>query len=142
MATDGAAATARLLRQRLGGEVWLPVEGDSMRPTIVAPADVRVVARDRPRVGEVWAFVGPAGRVVVHRCERRTPDGYVFHGDGRAPADPVTPPDLLVGRAIAVRDARGERRLRALDRLRGAARHGLRRAQRRVRRRRSNPPPM
>jgi len=134
VATDGAAATARLLRQRLGGEVWLPVEGDSMRPTIQAPAEVRVVARDRPRIGEVWAFVGPAGRVVVHRCERRTPEGYVFHGDGRAPADPVTPPDLLVGRAIAARDRRGERRLRSADRLLFIARRAWRRIRRWVRR--------
>jgi hypothetical protein len=136
VATDGAAATARLLRQRLGGEVWLPVEGDSMRPTIPAPAEVRVVARERPRIGEVWAFVGPGGRVVVHRCERRTAEGYVFHGDGRAPADPVTPPDLLVGRAVAVRDRRGERRLQSVDRVQGLARQAGRRVRRLLRRRR------
>jgi hypothetical protein len=104
-----------------------------MRPAILAPAEVRVVARDRPRNGEVWAFVGAGGRVVVHRCEGRTPEGYVFHGDGREPADPVTPPDLLVGRAIAVRDRRGERRLGSLDRVQGIARQVLRRVRRRLR---------
>jgi hypothetical protein len=131
MATDGAAATARLLRQRLSGVVWLPVEGDSMRPTIRGPAEVHVVARDRPRIGEVWAFVGPAGRVVVHRCERRTAQGYVFHGDGRAPPDPVTPPALLVGRAVAVRGDGRERRLGSADRVRGLARQTWRRVRQR-----------
>jgi hypothetical protein len=134
MATEAAAATARLLRQRLGREVWLRVDGDSMRPTIEPPAEVRVVARDRPRVGEVWAFVGAGGRVVVHRCERRTPAGYVFHGDGRVAADPITAPDLLIGRAVAVRDQRGERPLRAFDRLRGSGCHMVRRAGRFLRR--------
>jgi hypothetical protein len=130
VATDAAAATARLLRQRLGGEVWLPVDGDSMRPTIIPPATVRVVARDRPRIGEVWAFVSAGGRIVVHRCTRRTSGGYVFQGDGRAATDPATPLELVIGRAVAVRDRHGERSLGVLDRGRGVVRHAARRASR------------
>ena len=133
MATDAAAATARLLRQRLGGEVWLRVDGDSMRPTIVPPAEVRVVARDRPRVGEVWAFVGDGGRIVIHRCVRRPDDGYLFQGDGRAAADPIARLERLIGRAVAVRDERGERGLGGRDRLLGTARHLVRQGRRTVR---------
>jgi hypothetical protein len=123
-------ATARLLRQRLGDDVWLPVQGESMRPTIIPPAQVRLVAQARPRVGEVWAFVGAGGHIVVHRCERRTPSGYVFRGDGWAAADPVASLDVLIGRAIAVRDDRGERRLGGIDRVRGTSRYLARWARR------------
>jgi hypothetical protein len=130
VATDAPTATARLLRQRLGGEVWLPVDGHSMRPTIVAPGQVRVVARTRPRIGEVWAFVGDGGRIVGHRCQWHRPEGYVFHGDARAVADPVVAPERLIGRAVAVRDGRGERRLGVLDRVRGLARQGARQGRR------------
>jgi hypothetical protein len=125
--------TARLLRQRLGGETWLPVVGESMRPTIVAPAQVRVVAQDRPRVGEVWAFVDADGRIVVHRCQRRTPSGYEFQGDGRATSDPLAQAAVLIGRAIAVRDRRGEHRLSVMDRVTGIVRYAARRVGRAVR---------
>src|SRR5262249_24504131 len=79
VSTDVAVATARLLRRRLvDHELWLPVNGLSMQPPIAPPAQVRVVARARPRLGEVWAFAGPDGTVIVHRYERRSADGLVF----------------------------------------------------------------
>jgi hypothetical protein len=104
-----------------------------MRPTIIPPAAVRVVARDRPRIGEVWAFVSAEGRIIVHRCTGRTSGGYVFQGDGRAAADPATPPELVIGRAVTVRDRHGERSLGVLDRLRGVVRHAARRTGRATR---------
>jgi hypothetical protein len=134
VATEVARATARLLRQRLADQIlWLPVDGGSMRPTIAPPAEVRVVARHRPRLGEVWAFVGPDGTIVVHRYERRSGDGFVFHGDAFARADPAVTSDVLIGRAVAVRAHRGERPLGGSDRLRGGARLALRRGRHAVR---------
>jgi len=128
VATEVALATARLLRHRLLiHDVWLPVDGESMQPTIAPPAEVRVVARRRPRMGEVWAFVGPDGSIVVHRYERRSRGGLVFHGDALVPTDPVTAPDVLVGRVVAARDRRGERALGTIDQLRGGARYLRRR---------------
>jgi hypothetical protein len=122
-------ATARLLRRRLADhELWLAVDGVSMRPTIAPPAEVRVVARTRPRLGEVWAFAGPDGTVVVHRYERCSGEGFVFRGDGRAAADPDVTADVLIGRAVAVRDAGGQRRLGRTDQIRGIVRYGWRRA--------------
>jgi hypothetical protein len=133
VATEVALATARLLRHRLlDHDVWLPVDGESMQPTIAPPAEVRVIARRRPWPGEVWAFVGPDGSIVVHRFERRLRAGLVFHGDALVPTDPVTAPDVLVGRVVAVRDGRGERVLGTVDQLRGGARYLLRRARRGV----------
>jgi hypothetical protein len=127
--TEVARATARLLRQRLAERpLWLPVEGGSMRPTITPPAEVQVAARDRPRLGEIWAFVGPDGSIVVHRYERRSADRFVFHGDAFARSDPAVTADVLVGRAVALRDHRGPRPLGRADRWRGLARLAWRRA--------------
>ena len=128
--TATAAATARLVRGRLGAEGrWLAVDGGSMRPTIEPPAEVLVVPRRRPRIGEVWAFAAPDTSIVVHRYgRRRRGGGLVFRGDATAGADPPVDPAVLVGRAVAVRDGGGERTLGTLDRLRGVARQGYRRA--------------
>ncbi len=134
-ATAAATATARLLRDRCGPEgLWLAVDGGSMRPTIEPPGKVLVVARPAPRYGEVWAFADPAGGVVVHRLTARRGDGLVFHGDALARPDPAVPTLVLVGRAVRVRDPRGERDLATADRLRGLARHAARHAGAGVRR--------
>lgn len=125
----GASATepdvvARLLRHRLADtqELWLPVDGHSMWPTIQAPARVRLVAAERPRGAEVWAFVDAGGAIVVHRCERRAGPGYVFRGDGLPTADPWVPVRRVIGRVADVEDRRGRRPLGTGDRLAGMGR--------------------
>src|SRR3954463_8003088 len=87
---------ARLLRARLAGgqELWLPVDGRSMWPTIRPPATVRLVGAKGPRRGEVWAFVDDGGAIVVHRCARRVGPGSVFRGDGLPMADPWVPTQI------------------------------------------------
>jgi hypothetical protein len=126
---SGGSATepdvvARLLRHRLAGprELWLPVNGHSMWPTIQPPARVRLVAAERPRGAEVWAFVGAGGAIVVHRCERRAGPGYVFRGDGLPTADPWVPARRVIGRVADVEDQRGRRPLGTGDRLIGMGR--------------------
>ena len=94
-----------------------------MWPTIRPPARVRLRGGDRPRRGEVWAFVGAGDAIVVHRCERRAGPGYVFRGDGLAGADPWVPAEHLIGRAVEVDDSLGVRALGTTDRLTGTARN-------------------
>ena len=127
----GPDVVARLLRARLDGgqELWLPVDGRSMWPTIRPPARVRLVTRARPRRGEVWAFVDAGAAIVVHRCERRAGPGYVFRGDGLPRADPWVPAGRAVGRVVAVVDPRGQRSLGTADRLVGLGRMAQHRLQ-------------
>jgi hypothetical protein len=135
-AGNGPDAMARLLRGRVeaGPQLWLPVGGGSMGPTIRPPGNVLLAPGRRPRRGEVWAFVGVDGAIVVHRCERRAGPGYVFRGDGMVVADPWVPSARLIGRVVAVADALGQRRLGAADRRLATGRTLLRRLRRVVRR--------
>jgi hypothetical protein len=122
-ATPEGEAAARLLRRWVAeGERWLDVDGRSMSPTISPPARVLVVARARPRRGEVWAFVGGDRTVVVHRYVRRAGEGCQFKGDGSESWDPPVAQGRLVGRVVAAADGRGYHRFGALDRLVGSAR--------------------
>jgi hypothetical protein len=86
-----------------------------MWPTIRPPARVLVTTADRPHLGEIWAFVGADGQIVVHRCLGRRGGGYAFKGDGLPARDPIVPPSTLVGRVVAIDDERGHRRLRRRD---------------------------
>jgi hypothetical protein len=120
----GPDVVARLLRARLhaGRDLWLAVEGRSMWPTIRPPARVRLVGAERPRRGEVWAFVDAGEAIVVHRCERRAGPGYVFRGDGLPGPDPWVPALRLVGHVVAVDDPTGRRPLGERDRIVGMGR--------------------
>ncbi len=120
----GPDVVARLLRARLrsGSELWLAVEGRSMWPTIHPPARVRLVRAERPRRGEVWAFVDAGEAIVVHRCERRAGPGYVFRGDGLPRPDPWVPEPRLIGHVVAVEDPKGHRALGERDRIVGIGR--------------------
>ncbi len=117
---DGTAPhpSARLLRDRAAaGGLELPAEGTSMRPTIDPGTILAVEASDRPRPGEVWAFVADDGQIVIHRFWRRNAAGLVFRGDANAHPDPPVRPDQLVGRVdLGRRD-----RLRGLTRLASVA---------------------
>jgi hypothetical protein len=102
-------ASAALLRRRVAVEpMWLPVRGQSMRPALRDGWEVRVEPATRPRRGEVWAFYGPDGVLVVHRC-RRVRDGvHRFAGDALPVADPPVRDGHLIGRVSAVRGAGAE----------------------------------
>lgn len=110
-----AAATASVLRQRTReGGIWIDVDGTSMSPTIRPPARVLVVAAERPRPGEIWAFVDDGGAIVVHRFLRRRRSGsLLLRGDGMGADDGFVLATHLVGRVEHVEDARGARRARA-----------------------------
>ncbi|MEM9032976.1 MAG: S24/S26 family peptidase [Actinomycetota bacterium] len=123
-AAGSPVISARLLRQRAAaGGLELTAQGDSMAPTIPREATVEVVGRARPRPGEVWAFVGDDGAVLVHRYRRRVRDGLSFRGDGNRSNDAPVTTDHLIGRVVRVTTADGRTiRLGGTDRLRGLAR--------------------
>lgn len=61
----------------------------------------------RPRIGEVWAFVGVDDRVVVHRCVWSRPSSALrFKGDAERRLDEPVEPNMLVGRVSEVVDDR------------------------------------
>jgi hypothetical protein len=96
-------AVAALLRRRASGALWLPVEGSSMGSAMVTGSLVRVVGAERPRIGEVWAFVLHR-EVIVHRCVgARGRRGVRFRGDARWPDDDPVPEQHLIGRVTEVR---------------------------------------
>jgi hypothetical protein len=71
-----------------------------MGRTIVPGSRVRLVHAARPRRGEVWAFVGDDGALVVHRVVRAAGvDAWVLQGDGNRGYDAAVPTARLVGRA-------------------------------------------
>ena len=106
---------ADALRHRCEADTdyWLDANGTSMGRTIPGGARVRVVAGTRPRVGEIWAFCGPRGQVVVHRCvwtggsqgNRR----YRFRGDSSPGLDAPAPAEVLIGPVVEV-EVDGRRR--------------------------------
>jgi hypothetical protein len=93
-----------------------------MRPLLEPGDRVLVVASDRPRWGEVWAYSHPIGVVVVHRCRGRGRHReLLFQGDAEHRATASVPDDRLVGRAVAVEHEGRARRIGAADRwLRGS----------------------
>jgi hypothetical protein len=114
------AEVARALRRAASGAVplWIDATGDSMRPLLIPGDRVQVVAADRPRWGEVWAFCDGSGAVVVHRYLHANPRGHVFQGDAVVRTDAAVPTEQLIGRVAAV-DRQGTRHpLGPLDRWR------------------------
>ena len=109
---DGPAAVAALLRDRARrGELWIPVDGASMSPTLQPGTEVLVRPGARPRPGEVWAAVGVDGALVVHRCVWLRPGGpWTFRGDAEPDDDVPVSEARLVGRVVANRGAAGAAR--------------------------------
>jgi hypothetical protein len=117
---DGARAKAALLRSRVASStLWLPVHGASMGRTIPWGAEVLLEAADRPRRGEIWAFLRSDLRIVVHRYRRRSNGAYVFQGDAKYDPDQPVAADRLVGRVVAVRTTGGVRELSERARITG-----------------------
>lgn len=94
-----AESMARVLRRRAAcGELWIPLEGSSMLPTVEAPAEGLVGVAEHPRWGEVWAFVDSGGSITVHRVLGRGRGGrWIMRGDGAPRTDPPVYESVLVG---------------------------------------------
>jgi hypothetical protein len=134
-ATRRVEVVAGLLRSSLPPEGrWLDVSGSSMFPTIEPPGRVLVRAAAQPRPGEVWAFIGRNGELLVHRHVRQRRGGHLFRGDNRQHDDAPVEAAQLVGRVLAVHDRRGDRVLGRVDRVRGVVLDTIRRAVERSRR--------
>lgn len=68
---------------------------------------VRIEARATgPARGEVWAFCGPQGEIVVHRHRGAVGARHRFQGDTCVRADPPVAPSALIGRVTAVSPSR------------------------------------
>jgi hypothetical protein len=93
------AGRAAVLREAAASDegLWLDASGASMVPTIRAGDRIHVVAGAAPHPGEVWAVSTAAG-VVVHRCVRADGRGVALRGDAHLRADPVVPPERVIGR--------------------------------------------
>lgn len=128
MATVRPETTASLLRAAArAGDLWLPVSGMSMGGSIRSGSRVRVVPAHRPRRGEIWAFCGESGAVVVHRFRRCRNDRYLFRGDALPVDDHPVAAERLVGRVVEVERAGQRSRLTALHAVAHVAGLGLRR---------------
>ena len=114
------AAKAAVLRRGAGGRpITIDVTGSSMGKAIPSGARVFVAAGQRPRRGEIWAFVLDDGMVVVHRFRREHEGVLWFQGDGNASVDRPVRSEMLVGRVVASEAGEKRRRLGSLDRVRG-----------------------
>lgn len=97
------AAEGPLATLTRGRAVWIDAEGGSMFPTIRHGDVVRVAPLHRdPVIGEIVLAV-VAGRWVLHRVRRRTPDGWQTQGDFRRRADRPVRRSAIVGVATARR---------------------------------------
>jgi phage repressor protein C with HTH and peptisase S24 domain len=85
------------------GRCWIPVNGDSMWPSLRA-GDVACVEplTGEPGPGEV-VLARLADALVVHRVRRREASGYVLRGDNSDAEDPLLPPSRVLGRVRRVR---------------------------------------
>lgn len=90
-----------------------------MLPTIDAPAEGLVGGFERPKWGEVWAFVAPGGSVTVHRVLGRNCRGlWVMRGDGASRTDERVRAACLIGPVHLLRRDDG---IQNLDRSRAMA---------------------
>jgi hypothetical protein len=114
-----AESIAGVLRRRAAaGDLWVPLEGSSMLPTIESPAEGLVGGFEHPKWGEVWAFVTSEGSVTVHRVLGRNRRGlWVMRGDGAPRTDGPVGEGALIGPVRALRcvgEVQGLRRSRAM----------------------------
>jgi len=92
------------------------ISGNSMYPTLAEPGyiDVQPYGNEKPRRGDVVHFCSPGtGTMVVHRVMKVRPNGLITQGDNNPQDDQeVIPLSAVDGKVIAVKDAKGSRRLR------------------------------
>ncbi len=90
-----------------GSRVWIPVLGESMRPTLRDGDRVEVeIGPFRPRAGDVLLF-RQADYLAVHRCLGRARGAgaagpWRARGDGRPRLDPPVEGERLLGRVAAI----------------------------------------
>lgn len=87
------------LRVRVTGASMLPLlKGGEL--LLVEPVPARV------RIGDLLVFVGPGGRLVVHRLVRRLGRGRAMRlqmqGDGCPKPDDPVPPEAVLGRVARI----------------------------------------
>ena len=118
------------LWQEAEREVWVTLQGGSMRPTLRPGSRLRLRCGGRePVSGDVVAFRS-GGRLVIHRLTHRDPQGrLVCQGDANAAPDPPLTPQEVVGVVVEVQPPRGWLRVRqeiggVLRRLCSVARRG------------------
>jgi hypothetical protein len=104
-----------------------------MGETILTGSNVWVLAADRPRWGEIWAFCDPDSTIDVHRCVGHRRGRARFWGDGNESADTLVDDALLIGRVVAIESPGGARvESSRREQLLRACSIGARRAPRRV----------
>jgi len=129
------ALKAKALRAAAGTRpLWLPVTGSSMATTVLSGDEVLIEQASRPRIAEVWAYVGSSGEIVVHRYVWNRGGGALLIGDATDVADDLVPLDQLVGRVASRRSATTESHVGRLSGLFPVARWSWSAAVRRVRR--------
>ncbi len=93
------------------------VSGSSMYPTMITPGyiDVQPYVKEKPRRGDVIHFPSPStGAMVVHRVMKVQPGGLITRGDNNSQNDPdLIPLSGVEGKVVAVKDAKGSRKLRS-----------------------------
>jgi hypothetical protein len=90
------------------GSAWVREVSDSMAPLIRAGDRLRLAPIDRARVraGDLVAF-RRGSLVIVHRVLARDAAGLVTKGDALPWRDEAVPWNAMVGRVVAIADARG-----------------------------------
>lgn len=86
------------------GELWLPVQGESMGKGFAAGSRVRIqrAGDGRPCAGDIVIYARN-GRLVAHRVLARMGDRYVTKGDARWAWDrPLVRREEIVGVAVAM----------------------------------------
>lgn len=98
-----------------------------MGRVIVSGSVVAVHAAERPRRGEIWAFVDDEGQVLVHRIRSIDGETLIGRGVGNRRDDLPLTIDRTIGRvASSLAPDGSERSFGALDRMRADLRFRLR----------------
>ncbi len=113
-------AIARLLVSRLdNGDISIPVSGSSMKGLIESGAVVTITRSSSPRRGEVWAFTGETGQVLVHRIRHIGKDTVTCRGVGNRADDSPVSRSRLIGRVVSSTTTGTDHSFGTLDRLGG-----------------------
>ncbi|MEM7141605.1 MAG: S24/S26 family peptidase [Actinomycetota bacterium] len=134
MTTDGDAVAALLRTRVASAPIDLPVAGDSMAGVIAAGSTVTVTAQAAPRRGEIWAFAGDDGTVIVHRVREIEGTTVVGRGTANTLDDAPVAVERLIGRVRSANTNGATTRFGALDAVRARLAFAARKRLRRLRR--------